>query len=52
MRTLIEYIRSCLCKNDWVLWFNTKIMDGDKLFNSIKVYRCRKFGLEKRYKAR
>ena len=52
MRTLIEYIRSCLCKHDWELLFNTDIMDGDELFNSIKVYRCRKCGLEKRYKAR
>lgn len=52
MRTLIEYIRSCLCKHDWELLFNTDIMDGNKLFNSIKVYRCRKCGLEKRYKAR
>ena len=52
MKTLIEYIRSCLCKHDWELLFNTDIMDGDKLFNSIKVYRCMKCGLEKRYKAR
>lgn len=52
MRTLIEYIRSCLCKHDWELLFNTDIMDGDKLFNSIKVYCCRKCGLAKRYKAR
>ena len=52
MRTLIEYIRSCLCKHDWELLFNTDIVDGDKLFNSIKVYRCKKCGLEKRYKAR
>ena len=52
MRTLIEYIRSCLCKNDLELLFNTEIIDGDKLLNSIKVYRCRKCGLEKRYKDR
>lgn len=52
MMALIEYIHSCLCKHDWELLFNTDIMDSDKLFNSIKVYRCRKFWLEKRYKAR
>lgn len=52
MRTLIGYIRSCLRKHDWELLFNTDIMDDDKLFNSIKLYRCRKCWLEKRYKAR
>ena len=52
MRPLIEYIRSCFYKHDWELLFNTDIMDDNKLFNNIKVYRCRKCGLEKRYKAR
>lgn len=52
MIALIEYIRSCICKHDCELLFNTDIIDGNKLFNSIKAYRCRKCGLEKRYKAR
>lgn len=52
MRILIEYIRSYFCKHDWELLFDIDIMDGDKLFNSIKVYRCRKCWLKKRYKAR
>lgn len=46
MRTLIEYIRSCFCKHDWELLFNTDIMDGDKLFKhknvSLQEMRVRK----------
>lgn len=53
MRTLIEYIRSCFCKHDWELLFNTDIVnENNKLINSIKVYRCKKCGISKRYKAR
>lgn len=53
MRTLIEYIRSCFCKHDWELLFNTDIVnENNKLTNSIKVYRCKKCGISKRYKAR
>lgn len=55
MRTIINYIRSCFCKHDWELIFNNTIVCSDNNSkypdNHIKVYRCKKCGYEKRYKA-
>ena len=53
MRWLINYIRSCFCKHDWELIFNSTITDQNtgQPYNQIKVYRCKKCGYEKRYKA-
>lgn len=52
MRTIINYIRSCFCNHDWELVFNNEITDAfGTPCNQIKVYRCKKCGYEKRYKA-
>lgn len=49
MRWLINYIRSCFCKHDWELIFDTQV-HGEKLDGSryeyplyrVKTYRCKK----------
>ena len=55
MRTIINYIRLCFCKHDWELIFNNTIVCSNNNSkypdNHIKVYRCKKCGYEKRYKA-
>lgn len=51
MRTLIEYIRSCFCKHDWELIFSNTLAVRSIASNRIKVYRCKKCGYSKRYKA-
>lgn len=56
MRWLINYIRSCFCKHEWELIFNTAVYDafGSKEIPDyhVKVYRCKKCGMSKRYKNR
>lgn len=56
MRWLINYIRSCFCKHDWELIFSTAVYDlcGSKEIpdHHVKVYRCKKCGMEKKYKSR
>lgn len=54
MRWLINYIRSCFCRHEWELIFNTKVFDDFKdpmPMYEVKVYRCKKCGIEKRYKS-
>lgn len=52
MRRLINYLRSCFCKHDWEMIFDitTANNSGDAI-NKIKIYRCKKCGMEKRYTA-
>lgn len=51
MRRLINYIRSLFCEHDWELIFDTLIQDNlYRCYASEKVYRCKKCGLEHRYK--
>lgn len=53
MRWLINYIRSCFCKHEWELIFDTKVFgDTDKVIPICyeKVYRCKKCGMSKKYK--
>lgn len=58
MRWLINYIRSCFCKHEWELIFDKMIVDSSKPTgieipnDHIKVYRCKKCGYSKKYKAR
>lgn len=55
MRTIINYIRSCFCRHDWELIFESRIVEnsGDKIpLNWIKVYRCKKCGVSRKYRAR
>ena len=57
MRWLINYIRSCFCKHEWELIFDTTLtgchLDGTPYeypVGHIKTYRCKKCGIMKRYK--
>ncbi len=58
MRRLIWYIRSCFCKHDWELIFDSRYEEESygKWYDIIttkgrqKVYRCKKCGCEKRYR--
>lgn len=52
MRWLINYIRSCFCKHEWEQIFFTRVKNafsGSRWYE--KVYRCKKCGIEKRYKS-
>lgn len=52
MRWVINYIRSCFCKHDWEMIFNTFVnCDGGAETYSCKTYRCKKCGYSKRYKS-
>ena len=57
MRWLINYIRSCFCSHEWELIFDKVIFDSTKTTgraipdDHIKVYRCKKCGYSKKYKA-
>lgn len=53
MRRIINYIRSCFCKHDWELIFDSVITNpiSGKTNNEIKVYRCKRCGYEKKYYA-
>ncbi len=58
MRRLINYIRSCFCKHEWELIFDTNVYGYDfwgrpELIPKYheKTYRCKKCGIEKRYKS-
>ncbi len=58
MRWLINYIRSCFCKHDWELIFDTyaygEHLDGTPYkypLYRMKTYRCKKCGMEKKYKS-
>ena len=50
MRWLINYIRSCFCKHDWELIFDTEVYSIAKTYH-IKTYRCKKCGIAKKYKS-
>lgn len=53
MRWLINYIRSCFCKHEWELIFDTKVFGDTDTVIPIryeKVYRCKKCGMSKKYK--
>lgn len=52
MRTIINYIRSCFCRHDWELIFESDIVNDitDKTpINRVKVYRCKKCGVSRKY---
>lgn len=59
MRWLINYIRSCFCKHEWELIFNngfySRSVATGKMdecpYRTEKVYRCKKCGIEKRYRS-
>ena len=52
MRWLINNLRSCFCKHDWEMIFDcTSVNNSGEAVNKIKVYRCKKCGMEKRYTA-
>lgn len=58
MRWLINYIRSCFCKHEWELIFDTTLqgfyLDGTPYeypVGRIKTYRCKKCGMERKYKS-
>lgn len=50
MRWLIEYVKSCFCKHEWELIFNTRVEDDFETY-TCKVYRCKKCGYAKKYKS-
>lgn len=50
MRALINYFRSCFCKHDFELIFNTYVT-GVWDDYSVKTYRCKKCGYARRYKS-
>lgn len=53
MRWLINYVRSCFCSHEWEVIFNTVVKDENNItINHIKTYRCKKCGVEKKYKAK
>ena len=53
MRWLIKYFRSCFCKHDWELIFDTDVeyhhSSGTDKYKE-KVYRCKKCGYAEHYK--
>ena len=53
MRTLIDYIRSCFCKHDWVLLSHEEAEVPEYSF-SLKwnrwIHRCKKCGYTKMYR--
>ena len=49
MRTLINYIRSCFCKHEWEMIFNTERVYRGGDGHQIKVYRCTKCGYSQTY---
>lgn len=53
MKTIISYFRSCFCKHEWELIFNTRVDGQDSGMGawSVKVYRCKKCGDSKKYKS-
>lgn len=51
MRWLINYIRSCFCKHDWELIFNSVVQDDIGSQWRQKTYRCKKCGYSKSYKS-
>lgn len=58
MRWLINYIRSCFCKHEWEEIFETATWSSDieghkydyPLYYT-KIYRCKKCGMEKKYRS-
>lgn len=52
MQWIINYIRSCFCKHEWELIFDTSVK-GQWSWESynVKVYRCKKCGYSKKYKS-
>ena len=58
MRWLINYIRSCFCKHEWELLFDTTVRREDEdgirctVHNyTVKTYRCKKCGYTQKYKS-
>lgn len=55
MRELIDYIRSCFCKHEWEMIFDTEVHDHftKTIYNTfnVKIYRCKKCGYSKKYKS-
>lgn len=55
MQWLINYIRSCFCKHEWELIFSTCVYDksisSENPAYHTKTYRCKKCGMEKKYKS-
>lgn len=51
MRWLINYFRSCFCKHDWELIFNTDVRNEFGSTWTEKTYRCKKCGMQQRYKS-
>lgn len=50
IRSIIEYIKSCKCKHDWELIFDT-VVETDTKEYEVKTYRCKKCGYAKKYKS-
>lgn len=48
MRWLINYIRSCFCKHEWELLYDTDVWEIHPKYPSYHkwVYRCKKCGWE------
>lgn len=51
MRWLINYIRSCFCKHDWEMIFDTRVNSDVGETYSCKTYRCKKCGYGRKYKS-
>ena len=56
MKRLINYIRSCFCKHDWELIFDTYAYglygtSYEYPLYRMKTYRCKKCEIEKKYKS-
>jgi len=55
MRTIINYLRSCFCRHDWEMIFDTSVNETEqgKVVNiyTMKTYRCKKCGYSKKYKS-
>lgn len=50
MRSFINYIRSCFCKHDWELIFDTTLVNRSNIIiGHRKTYRCKKCGYSKYY---
>lgn len=51
MRWLINYIRSCFCQHDWELIFDSWVHTDYGSKWEEKTYRCKKCGMQKKYKS-
>lgn len=51
MKSLVNYIRSCFCKHEWELIFDSYVRGDFGTRWREKTYRCQKCGYSMKYKS-